>query len=92
MGKNLIVFIDSHGFKHVFGREANKDVLIAFLNEIIPNRVIVDLDHLRNEQIPENRKWKKSVYDLYCRTNDGSRIVVELQSQEQADYIDRALY
>lgn len=31
------------GFKHVFVREANKDILIAFLNEIIEDRVIVDL-------------------------------------------------
>ena len=69
------------GFKHVFGRQANKDVIIAFLNGIIPDRKIADIEHLRNEQIPVNKGWKKSIYDLYCSTDDGSRIIVELQQE-----------
>ena len=80
------------GFKHVFGRQANKDIIIAFLNGIIPDRKIADIEHLRNEQIPVNKGWKKSIYDLYCSTDDGSRIIVELQQEPQADYVDRALY
>ena len=80
------------GFKHVFGRDANKDIIIAFLNEIIPDRTIVDLEHIRNEQMPMDLKSKKSVFDLYCKTDDGSRIVVELQQKSQADYVDRAIY
>ena len=38
------------GFKHVFGRQKNKDILIAFLNQIIPDRTIVDLTYNHNEQ------------------------------------------
>lgn len=84
--------MDDMGFKHVFAREANKDILIAFLNEIIPDKEIVDLEHIRNEQVPSAPEQKKSVFDLYCKTQDGSRIVVELQRKPQFDYVDRAIY
>ena len=80
------------GFKHVFGREANKEILIVFLNEVLPDRKISDIEHIRNEQIPLNRKKKKSIYDLYCKTDDGSRIIVEVQQEQQDDYVDRTLY
>ena len=80
------------GFKHVFGRQKNKDILIAFLNQIIPDRTIVDLTYNQNEQIPDNIESKASRFDLYCTTDDGSRIIVELQRKEQHDYIHRSLY
>ena len=84
--------LDDLGFKHVFGRDENKEILIAFLNEIIPDKQIIDLEHIRNEQVPFDPETKASVFDLYCETQDGSRIVVELQREEQFDYIDRAIY
>ena len=80
------------GFKHVFGREANKEILMAFLNEIITDRRIIDLEHINNEQVPFDIESKKSVFDLYCKTQDGSRIVVELQKKGQKDFIDRTIY
>jgi len=79
----FVDLLNDQGFKHVFGRDANKDILIALLNEIIPDRVIVDLRHIRNEQIPSDPETKGSVFDLYCETEDGSRIVVELQNKPQ---------
>ena len=80
------------GFKHVFGRDVNKDILKAFLNEVIKERKIVDLEHIRNEQIPFDPETKASIFDLYCETEDGEKIVVELQREPQRDYIDRAIY
>lgn len=80
------------GFKHVFCRDANKDILMAFLNEIIPDRQIIDLEHIRNEQVPSDPETKASIFDLYCETSDGSKIVVELQRESQIDFVDRALY
>lgn len=80
------------GFKHVFGRDANKEILMAFLNEIIKDREIIDLEHINNEQIPFDMENKKSVFDLYCKTQDGSRIVVELQNKGQRDFVDRTIY
>ena len=80
------------GFKHVFGRPANKKILIDFLNAIISDRHIVDLTYINNEQIPTIKDSKHSRLDLYCTTDDGSRIIVELQRNPQKDYIYRSLY
>ena len=80
------------GFKHVFGRESNKEILINFLNLIIPDRKIVDLEYLNNEQTPALKEAKNSRYDLTCKTDDGSRIIVELQKRSQWDFIERTLY
>ncbi len=88
----FVNLLDDLGFKHVFGRDENKEILIAFLNEIIPDKQIIDLEHIRNEQIPSDPATKASVFDLYCETKDGSMIVVELQREEQFDYVDRAIY
>ena len=80
------------GFKRVFGKEANKDILISFLNEFIPDRHIVDLNYLNVEQTglaPDN---KKSYFDVQCRTDDGSFIIVEVQNAKQKHFRERVLY
>ena len=84
--------MSDYGFKQVFGQVANKEILIAFLNEIISDRKIVDIEHLRNEQQSQGTDGKKSIYDIYCKTDDGSRIIVEMQNAYQKDFVDRAIY
>ena len=80
------------GFKHVFGNPANKKLLIDFLNAVIEDRHIIDLTYGNNERIPLMKDSKHSRLDLYCITNDGTRIIVELQRYPQKDYIYRSLY
>lgn len=65
-------------FKLVFGQESSKDVMIEFLNRVITDRVIVDLDFMDKEMKSYDRDRKDSVYDMFCKTDDGSRIVVEV--------------
>ena len=84
--------LNDRGFKHVFGKDSNKDILIAFLNEVIPDRKIIDLEHIRNEQEPQGTDNKKSIFDLYCKTDNGDSIVVELQKESQKDFIERSIY
>ena len=79
------------GFKKMFG-EKNKKFLIAFLNSILAERVgtIEDLTYLNTEQLGENPKEKKMVYDIYCQTSDNEHIIVELQIGGQSYYGERA--
>ena len=79
-------------FKLVFGRESTKDVMIEFLNQVIPDRKITDLEFIDKEMHPVERDSKGSVYDMFCRTDDGSRIIVEVQRRKQPFYPERALY
>lgn len=79
-------------FKLVFGQESTKDVMIEFLNQVINDRTIVDVDFMDKEMHPDMRRSKGSVYDLLCRTDDGSKVVVELQRRKQDSYAERMLY
>ena len=84
--------LDDDVFKLVFGQESSKEVMIEFLNQVISDRKIVDLEFMDKEMHPLNRERKSSVYDMFCRTEDGSRIIVEVQRRKQACYVERAIY
>lgn len=84
--------LDDDVFKLVFGRESTKDVMIEFLNQVIPDRKIEDLDFIDKEMHPVERDLRGSVYDMSCRTDDGSRVIVEVQRRKQPFYPERALY
>ena len=84
--------LDDEVFKLVFGRESSKDVMIEFLNQVITDRRIVDLDFMDKEMHPLLRERKASIYDMFCKTDDGSRIIVEVQRRKQPFYPERAIY
>ena len=79
-------------FKLAFGQESTKDVMIEFLNRIISDKCIVDLEFCDKEMTSLDRREKNSVYDMNCRTSDGTRIIVELQRRKQQDYAERTIY
>jgi predicted transposase/invertase (TIGR01784 family) len=84
--------LDDEVFKLVFGRESTKDVMIEFLNQVIPDRKIVDLEFIDKEMHPAERDAKGVVYDMFCKTDSGARIIVEVQRRKQPFYPERAVY
>lgn len=66
-----------YGFKRLFGTEANKDLLIDFLNQLLPQKhQITDLQYARNEYIGINELDRKAVFDLYCVSQNGDRFIM----------------
>ena len=84
--------LDDDVFKLVFGRESTKDVMIELLNQVIPDRKIVDLEFIDKEMHPVERDAKGVVYDMFCKTDSGARIIVEVQRRKQPFYPERAIY
>ncbi len=84
--------LDDIAFKLVFGQESTKNVMIEFLNQVITDRKIVDVEFADKEIHPDLRDKKTSIYDLLCKTDDGSRVIVELQKRKQDSYAERMLY
>lgn len=84
--------LDDDVFKLVFGRDSSKDVMIEFLNQVIPDRKIVDLEFIDKEMHPVERDAKGVVYDMFCKTDSGARIIVEVQRRKQPFYPERAIY
>jgi predicted transposase/invertase (TIGR01784 family) len=81
------------GFKKLFGTEPNKDLLIDFLNQILPERhQIKDLNYSRNEQLGQAELDRKAIFDLYCTGQSGERFIVEVQKAKQNYFKDRSVY
>jgi predicted transposase/invertase (TIGR01784 family) len=81
------------GFKLLFGSEPNKDLLIAFLNELFRNRKeIIDLTYNKNEHSGPQGDFRKAVYDLTCTGKGGEQFIIEVQRIHQPYFKDRALF
>lgn len=81
------------GFKVIFGQPASKGLLITLLNELLQGEHhIEDLSLLDKEDHADNVTDKGIIYDLYCRTNTGEYIIVEMQNRWHSCFLDRTLF
>jgi len=82
------------GFKKLFGTEMNKDLLISFLNALFNGKKqeITDVQYLNTEHLGDGYGDRRAVFDVYCKTADGSRFIVEMQKAEQSYFKDRSIY
>ena len=92
MSKFINPFTDI-GFKRIFGQELSKPLLIDFLNNLLlGERRIIDLSFVDKEQIAIYEGDRSPVYDVYCETESGEKIIVEMQNREQPNFKERTLY
>ena len=55
------------GFKKLFGEEANKDLLIDFLNQLLPQEhKIVALTFKNPEQLSDIKSDRRAIFDIHC--------------------------
>ena len=81
------------GFKIIFGQPASKELLITLLNELLAGEHrIENLIFLDKENHSDSMADAGIIYDLYCLTDTGEYIIVEMQKKEQRYFVDRALY
>ena len=67
-------------FKKIFGSEPNKDLLIAFLNDVFRGRkYIADLTYNQNEHHGGSTTEGVAIFDLYCTGSDGEKFIIEMQ-------------
>ena len=81
------------GFKKLFGEEPHKDLLISFLNTLLPERhQIAELQYTKNEYLGVSPTDRKAIFDLNCLSSTGERFIVELQKVKQLYFKDRSIY
>ena len=81
------------GFKHLFGSEPNKDLLISFLNALLQGeQVITDLTYLNNEHLGATQWERKAIFDVYCKNEKGEYFIVEMQNAYQKFFKDRSIF
>jgi predicted transposase/invertase (TIGR01784 family) len=92
MAQRINPFVDE-AFKRIFGQEPTKDLLIDFLNSLLEGeRKITDVRFLDKEQVRENAESRTLIYDVYCETDTGERIIVEMQNNFSVNYKKRSIY
>lgn len=81
------------GFKKLFGTEPNKDLLIDFLNQLLPsNKKVKNLSYTKNEHLGNSPIDRKAIFDLYCESKNGEKFIVEMQKAKQNYFKDRSVY
>lgn len=92
MAKYINPYTD-FGFKKLFGEEGNKDLLIDFLNQLLPaHHQIEDLAFKHVEHLPDLPTERKAIFDIHCRAVSGEHFVVEMQKAKINFFKDRALF
>lgn len=93
IARNINPFTD-FGFKKLFGEQVSKDLLLDFINAVLEDDTdpIVDLVFSKNEHLGQLKIDRKVVFDIYCVTKNGERIIVEMQKAFQTNLKDRSLY
>ncbi|WDL99621.1 PD-(D/E)XK nuclease family transposase [Alicyclobacillus sp. ALC3] len=82
-------------FKALFGSPGSEPILIAFLNAALKRSEsgkITSIDLINPELGPKYMDDKKSILDIHARTEDGTRINIEIQLANRHDMEKRTLY
>ncbi|MEA5485212.1 MULTISPECIES: Rpn family recombination-promoting nuclease/putative transposase [Pseudanabaena] len=88
-----INLLTDFGFKRLFGTEPNKNLLIDFLNVILPaQHHVKDLTYRNTENLGNTPIDRKAIFDLYCESETGEKFIVEMQKAKHNYFKDRSIY
>ncbi|NEP58993.1 MAG: Rpn family recombination-promoting nuclease/putative transposase [Symploca sp. SIO2G7] len=88
-----INLLTDFGFKRLFGTEPNKELLIDFLNVILPpQHAVQDVSYRNNENLGNTPLDRKAIFDIYCESQAGEKFIVEIQKAKQNYFKDRSVY
>lgn len=81
------------GFKKLFGEEGSKDLLMDFLNQLLPSfHQIAELSFKNTENLSDTKSERKAIFDIYCESKSGEKFIVEMQKAKMEFFKDRALF
>ncbi len=81
------------GFKKLFGEEGCKDLLIDFLNQLLPaHHQIKELSFKNSENLSDSVEERKAVFDIFCESQTGEKFIVEMQKAKMQFFKDRSLF
>ena len=79
-------------FKKVFGEHPN--LVASLLNSLLPlpaGEEIADIEYMSPERVPRTSIGKNSIVDVFCKTKDGRKFIVEMQMEWRANFKQRVL-
>lgn len=92
MAKFINPYTDT-GFKKIFGQEVSKELLIDFLNALLEGeRIIRNIAFLPTTQLPTTNEDREMIFDIYCTTDTGEHIIIEMQNYRHSNFKERSIY
>ena len=81
-------------FKLIFGDEKNKDILIAFLSDVLrlSKEEFQDIELLNTELLKDFKEDKKGILDVRVKTGNGEHIDIEIQILPTKFIAQRSLF
>ena len=89
MSRKLISF--DWAMKHLLRNKANFDILEGFLSELLGKDVLIE-EILESEGNQNTQNDKFNRVDLLTRIEGGPHVIIEVQCDQQLDYLSRVLY
>ena len=86
-----ISLMSDFGFKRIFANPEHPHILISFIETVIPTLSIHSIEYLDTTQFTDHLDDRTSIFDVFCRLDDGSFVVVEMQQIRQEHYVDRTI-
>lgn len=84
--------LHDEAFKVVLSEPSNNRLLIKLVEFFLPGKHIASLSLDDKEQHGLILSEKNSTFDLFCTTDTGERLIVEMQFAQQDSFQDRMLY
>ena len=85
-------FIDltfDYGFKIIFGNPDTPELMMGFLEALLPERKIVSIEFLNTEDLTGEESDKRVNFDIKCMEPDGGYFIVEMQKHGYSHFTDR---
>lgn len=76
-------------FKKLFSK---KDLLKDFLNAVLrleEGCKIIELDFIPQEEVPNFKTGRRSVFDIKCKDQEGKHYIVEMQNKPEESFLNR---
>ena len=81
------------GFKRLFGSEHSKEFLVSFLNSLLDRKdPIADIRYETQERLGMSEGMRNAIFDIYCTTDRGDSVIVEMQNMLQKFFVDRSIF
>ena len=82
--ERYINLLTDFGFKRVFRSEPNKQLLIDFLNTLLPERHrIQSLSYKSTENLGDTQIDRKAIFDIYCQGENGDGLSGDSEGEAQ---------
>jgi predicted transposase/invertase (TIGR01784 family) len=80
-------------FKRLFGQESTKDILMDFLNALLPIETPITSLTLANTEILRDFKLQRGIlFDIRCTDAHGATFIVEMQRLREEYFFDRSVF